>query len=157
MEYEYSFNVSNIKPYIDYCNKNSFKLINCNKQIRTIYRNNGLIGRITEDIYKDNTICSLDFKEDKINSYDLNIRKESKSIVFFDVLSCDNILTFLGFVKDNTLERIRSTFIKGNIRFEIDEYLLPSKSYVVAIEGNKEEVDFVYNNLKNLNDKYKIN
>ena len=38
MEYEYSFYVSDINAYIDFCNKNNFIFSKKVKQTRTIYR-----------------------------------------------------------------------------------------------------------------------
>ena len=47
-EYEYSFKVSSLNPYIDYCKKNNFEFVEETNQSRTIYRNsNKTIARIT--------------------------------------------------------------------------------------------------------------
>ena len=80
MEYEYSFNVSDIKEYVNYCENNNYVLKSNARQIVTIYRNNGLIARITKDIHKNKTTYSLDFKEDKLSDEDLVVRKESKNL-----------------------------------------------------------------------------
>ena len=53
MEYEYSFNVRDIKEYVNYCKNNNFILKSNTRQIVTIYRNNRLIARINEDVNKN--------------------------------------------------------------------------------------------------------
>ena len=58
------------------------------------------------------------------------------------------ILEFLKYNKDNVLDRERIVYQKGEVTFELDTYSEPRKSYVVAIEGEKEEVDKVYKELK---------
>ena len=155
-EYEYSFNVKSTSEYINFCKKNNFKLISKFKQTRIIYRNpNKTIARITiEEGNKINKV--LDFKEDKLTNNDLNIRKESKALKFEDNDAVQSILEFLNYSKDNTLIRNRIIYIKEDVKFEIDEYEYPSKSYVVAIEGDKEQVDLIYNKLSEINKIYKI-
>ncbi len=154
-EYEYSFNVKSIDEYINFCKKNKFKLISKFKQTRIIYRNpNKTMARITiEEGKKIEKI--LDFKEDKLTNNDLNVRKESKALKFEDNDAVESILEFLNYSKDNTLIRNRIVYIKENVKFEIDEYECPSKNYVVAIEGEKEQVDLIYNELSEINKIYK--
>ena len=67
------------------------------------------------------------------------------------------MLDFLNYKKDNTLDRKRIVYEKGNVKFEFDDYVEPRKAYVVAFEGNPQEVDEVYLELKELNEKYKTN
>lgn len=154
MEYEYSFKVDSIDKYIEYCNKNNYKLVCCTNQIRTLYKNNGLMARITENTTNDKKILILDFKEDKMSDNDLNIRKESKEIIFDNLDNCANILEFLDYKKDKVLNRIRYKYVNDekNVIFEIDEYIEPDKQLVVAIEGNKDNVDRVYSELKKMKD-----
>lgn len=154
MEYEYSFKVDSIDKYIEYCNKNNYKLVCCTNQIRTLYKNNGLMARITENTTNDKKILILDFKEDKMSDNDLSIRKESKEIIFDNLDNCTNILEFLDYKKDKVLNRIRYKYVNDekNVIFEIDEYIEPDKQLVVAIEGNKDNVDRVYSELKKMKD-----
>ncbi len=156
MEYEYSFAVSAIDEYIKFCNDNNFNFIDVIKQTRIIYRNkNKTIARLTiEDNQK--TVKKLDFKEDKLTKKDLNVRKESKSLLFDDDNAVESILEFLRYRKDNTIVRTRMIYEKVNIRFEIDKYEQPNQNFVVAIEGEKKEVDQVYKELLEINKKYKI-
>ena len=148
-EYEYSFKVSSLNPYIDYCKKNNFEFVEKTNQSRTIYRNsNKTIARIT---IKNGILKSLDFKDDIISDDVLIERRESKDIKFDDLEAVESILDFLNYKKDNTLIRTRLVYKKGNVKFELDNYELPESSFVVAIEGNKEEVDNVYEEVKCLN------
>ena len=148
-EYEYSFKVKEIDPYIEYCKNNGYEFIEETNQSRTLYRNtNKTMARIT--IKEKNNIVKklLDFKDDNITDDILIERRESKSIEFTDDDAVESILDFLNYKKDNTLIRKRYVYKKGNVKFEIDDYEYPEKSYVVAIEGEKSEVDKVYNVVK---------
>lgn len=149
MEYEYSFKVDSIDKYIDYCNNNDYELIDKVKQTRTLYRNsNKTMARITINEYENNTKMFLDFKEDNLTDDILKIRKESLPLEFNDIESIKSILEFLDYKKDITLTRTRIIYEKDNVKFEIDEYESPEIYNVVAIEGEKEEVDKVYNELE---------
>ena len=53
----------------------------------------------------------------------------------------------LEYRKDKTLIRKRVVYKKDDVTFEIDDYSKP-KMMVVAIEGIKDEVDIVYQELK---------
>lgn len=156
MEYEYSFNVKDINAYLKFCEVNNFHLIKKVKQTITIYRNtNKTIARITVE-EGDKTVRYLDFKEDKITTYTLNIRKESQSVLFEDYEGVISILNFLEYFQDNTLVRTRTIYQKDNIKLEIDEYSFPNSNYVIAIEGNKKNVDLIYQQLESLNNQYMI-
>ncbi len=152
MEYEYSYKVNDLKEYLNYLDSN-YKFVEKYKEKRVIYRCNDLIARVT---HKKN-ILTLSFKENKITNDDLNIRRESKEMIFENIDNCENILSFLGFKKDNTLVRYRSIYKGKNITFEIDEYVKPEVCYVVSFEGEKKTCDKVNLLLKDLNKKYKIN
>ena len=156
MEYEYSFKVSSIEKYLEYCINNNYTLKNEINQTRTIYRKEDkTIARIT--IEKGNTtIKKLDFKEDNLSNSDLIIRKESKDLIFNDLESCESILDFLGYKKDNTLIRNRYIYTLDEVKFEIDKYIEPEKCYVVAVEGSKDKADKVYRDLEPINNIYKI-
>ncbi len=152
MEYEYCYKVSNLKEYLKYI-ESKYKFIEKYKETRVIYRNkNNTIARIThknEDMY-------LDFKENKISNDDLIIRKESKTIKFDNLDNCENILEFLDYKKDNSMTRYRSIYKGRGIKFEIDEYIEPEKSYAVSFEGSKKTCDKVNEEFQELNKKYKV-
>ena len=119
------------------------------KQNRTLYRNNNkTMARIT--IKENNKIKEkiLDFKEDNLTEDILKIRKESLPLKFENIEEAESILEFLEYKKDITLIRTRIVYEKNNVKFELDEYESPNKYCVVAIEGNKEEVDKVYQEIK---------
>ena len=59
-EYEYSFKVESLKPYIDYAVNNGYEEISNNNEIRDLYSNDSSkIARLT---YINDSII-LDFKE----------------------------------------------------------------------------------------------
>lgn len=150
MEYEYSFKISKLDEYLNII-KEKYKYVNSYDEKRIIYRKKDIIGRIT---YRNNCMY-LDFKENKISSNDLIVRKESKSIKIDNLDNCENILNFLGFVKDNSIFRKRTIYEGDNIKFEIDEYYEPEVAFVLSFEGKKEVCDKEYKSFLKLNRKYK--
>jgi adenylate cyclase class IV len=148
MEYEYSFNVNSIKEYINYCKSNDYKFIEKNYQTRVIYRkSDGTMARITT---KNKKRIFLDFKEDKLTGSVLMKRKDTPDIEILNINNAKKILRFLGYKKDNTLSRMRQVYEKNGVKFEIDSYTIPRKTYVVAIEGISKEVDKVYDEVTKL-------
>ena len=145
MEYEYSFKVKSLNPYIEYCLLNDYLLEKKVQEIRIIYRNsNKTIARIT----KQGNKIFLDFKEDKLSDEDLNQRKESKALEITDMSAVKSILDFIGYKEDNTLKRERLIYRHNKVKFEIDSYQEPEKCLVVSLEGDKKEVDEVYKEIK---------
>lgn len=153
MEYEYSFKVNNLNPYIEYCKENEYEFVEETNQSRTIYRNkNKTMARITIKVKNGVTKKLLDFKDDIMTDEVLIERRESQSIEFTDEKAVESILNFLEYKKDNTLIRKRYVYKKENVKFELDDYDAPEKAFVVAIEGEKSEVDKVYQDIiKKLN------
>lgn len=148
-EYEYSFKVDDIRPYIKYCEEHDYKLIEDTKQSRLLYRHeNKTLARITTKESNGTITKELDFKDDVLSDEVLIERRESKAISFEDDKAVVSILDFLGYWKDTLLIRRRIVYKKNNVTFEIDNYESPEKSLVVAIEGIKEEVDKVYNDVR---------
>lgn len=153
-EYEYSFNVDNIGPFVDYCESNGYHKISVENQNRVVYQNQqmqNLIARITTTKNGGQRRVVFDCKYIQQSDNDLKVSKESKEIVI-NRSNRDGILSMLdtlGFYisADNT--RTRYVYEKECVRFEIDEYTRP-KMNVVAIEGEKQQVDKVYNVVKNL-------
>ena len=147
-EYEYSFNVSNLEDVICYCKDNGFIMTKNCYQVREIFRNkqNGYIARITTDIVNEKVSTVLDFKEDKMTGEVLIQRKESGELVFEDRQSVLSILEFLGCVKDNEVKRNRIVYEKQGVKLELDDYF--GGNYVVAIEGDKQKADSVFEILK---------
>ena len=145
-EYEYSFKVNDLKKYIDYCKNNNYELVSVTDETRDLYSNNSnKLARITIS----NEIV-LDFKETGDTSIVLKNREESKPIVINDLESTLSILDVLGYKQIKHLERHRIVYKKDNVKFELDSYSYPDKEYIVGIEGLKEEVDRVYEELNNI-------
>ena len=59
----------------------------------------------------------------------------------------------LEYKKDKVLERTRYVYEKNQVTFELDEYTSPEVMCVVAVEGEKEEVDKVYDEIKDLGER----
>ena len=143
-EYEYSFKVDDLTKYIDYCKKHDYEEISNSDETRDLYSNeSNKLARIT---ISDEIV--LDFKEIGDTSIVLKDREESKPIVIDDLNTTLSILDVLGFKQIKHLERHRIVYKKGNVKFELDSYSFPDKEYIVGIEGLKEEVDKVYEEVK---------
>ena len=146
-EYEYSFKVSNLKPYLDYCERNGFIKEKDVKQTRDLFTNNsGVIARITVSKSCNVEDVSIDFKgeddSDKVlkntrESLPLNINKSNIKAFY-------TILDILGYSKIKHLVRKRVVYKKEEVKFEIDKYYSPEVMNVVAIEGKKSVVDKIY-------------
>lgn len=152
-EFEYSFKVTNLEPFFNYCKVNGYKEIETNKQTRIFYKKpDKTMARLTIKETENGIKKELDFKQDLMTSDALIERKESMSIPYEDNEAVLSIIEFLGYKKDIVLCRTRSVLQKENVKFEIDEYSSPEQIYVVAIEGEEKEATIVYQEVKN---KYK--
>ena len=151
-EYEYSFVVNDLTKYFDYCKEHKFKFVDKFEQTRVIYRKpNKTMARITINKYDNYQKKFLDFKEDNLVEGEvLKELKESLPIEFTDDKAIESILEFLGYVKDNSMKKIRTIYEKKDAKFEFDEYILPKAAKVVAVEGNKDIVDKIYNEIKKI-------
>ena len=150
MEYEYSFKVDNLDKYMNYCISNNYELVEESSQIRTLYRNNnGIMARITTKEKNNIKKTYLDFKDGNNSDEILKISRETIPLLVTEENkeAIDSILDILEYKKDNTLIRNRVVYKKDGVTFELDDYIEP-KMKVVALEGIKEEVDIVYNELK---------
>ena len=148
-EYEYSFEVNDLKLYIDYCEKNNYTLISSNQETRDLYTNNSkILARLTKN--SDNVI--LDFKDENDSNETLKERRESIPLCVkeSEINKINSILEILDYKLIKHLERNRRVYKKDNVKFELDDYIYPEVNHVVAIEGNKEEVDKVYNELNQI-------
>ena len=152
IEYEHSFNVENIEPYINFCKQNGYKEKSIVTQNRIVFENKinkNIIARLTTEFFDGKEVTELDFKNVNTKKDDLNISTESLPLT----VTVENKKTILSML--NTLEffeaannlRTRYVYIKDNVKFEIDDYIRPQMK-VVAIEGLKKEVDMVYEQVK---------
>lgn len=151
-EYEYSFNVKTVEPYIDYCKENNYILKKVVKQNRIVYENKNnrdVIARFTTTFNDDVEECLFDCKNIKKSENDL---KESIESIPIKVnknnrIGLESMLNILNFYISANNTRIRYVYIKDGVKLEIDDYSSP-KMCVIGIEGKKEEVDKVYSELK---------
>lgn len=158
-EYEYSFKVTNIEQYIEYCKNNNYELKEEYNQTRTLYKNDGkVMARITKNEYETNSIEILNFKDNIPSDNTLNICRESKDLIVTDDNKefVNSLIDILDLKEDKTLKRKRYVYTKNNVKFEIDNYTSPVMN-VIGIEGLKNEVDEVYNELKNIISETKVN
>lgn len=149
-EYEYSFKVNDVAPFIDYCINKNYELKKEYEQIRTLYKNGGkVMARITKNIYENTEVEILNFKDDNLNDSTLKVSRESKDLLVNDENRefVKSLLEILELNEAKRLVRKRYVYNYKNVTFEIDKYTMPTMN-VVAIEGKKEEVDKVYNELK---------
>ena len=156
IEQEYSFKVTNIKPFIKYCKDNDFKKIEKTEQVRTLYKKEDkTMLRLTVKKSGRKVIKEMDFKQD-ILSDDVYIeRKESLPITYEDDEAVNSIIDFLGYKKDIELVRTRYVYEKNKVKVEIDDYNSPEEMLVVSIEGSNAEK--LYNTFKDNYSKYFIN
>lgn len=158
IEYEYSFKVLDIKPFIKFCENKNYEKEESITQTRILYKNeNGVLARITTNERNNQVKQYLNFKEENESE---KVLKESKETSMLEVSSenkdfIKSMLEILNFHKSKELKRTRYIYKKDNVKFEIDYYVQPEMQ-VVAIEGEKNEVDTVYKEIEALYEKYKI-
>lgn len=159
IEFEHSFKVTDIKPFLDYCEQNGYKKESVVVQNRKVYENaldKKIIARITTETKNEETKTILDFKNVNSKNGDLNISSESIPLVIKDndLDAIESILETINFIQAADNLRTRYVYSKNNIKFEIDEYIRP-QAKVVAIEGDKFEVEKTYQTIKQLIDNNK--
>ena len=157
-EYEYSFQVKDVNEFIQYCIDHNYEKVESYYQIRTLFKNGGkIMARITKNTYDNQTVELLNFKDDNLNDETLTVRRETDELMITD--DNRNFVTSLIDILDlNTkkvLERNRVVYQKNHVKFEIDDYISPAMK-VVAIEGEKEKVDSVYQELQDIIEANKI-
>ena len=150
-EYEYSFKVESVEPYIEYCTNKGYTKVKESIQNRIVYQslnNEHLIARITSTVVNDENEEILDFKNFSEKHKELQVSDESIPLKINDdnraiIMSMLEVLDFEESA-DNTRKRI--VYQNEDVIFEIDEYITP-KMNIIAIEGNKEKVDLVYDDV----------
>ena len=156
-EYEYSFKVKSIEPYINYCKDCGYEKIEVVKQNRKVYENKNsdhIIARLTTEEKNGIKETVFDCKNvgEKLKS--LNISNESLPMLVSDdnLEIINSLLNVLEFYEAANNFRTRYVYQKGGVKFEIDDYTSP-KMQVVAIEGNESEVEDVYKEIMSLETK----
>lgn len=159
LEYEHSFKVKDIQPFIQFCKSNNYKehVVIQNRIVYENKNNDKIIARLTTETINNKSKTVLDFKNINSKQRDLNISLESIPMLVTNKnkQSVLSILKTLEFFEAANNLRTRYIYTKNNVKFEIDDYTRPVMK-VVAIEGLKEEVENVYAQIKNLVDKHKI-
>lgn len=150
IEYEYSFKVKDISPYIKYCSDNDYKKEKENFQTRELYTNsNQVLARVTTQITDEKEEVLINFKDQNETENVLKTSRETPALKITNENKefFESMLNILQFDKYKTLKRKRYVYSKDGVIFEIDEYSAPEEMYVVAIEGEKSKVDEVYNEI----------
>ena len=150
-EYEHSFKVKSILPYLEYCKQNGYTEFDAVTQNRVVYENSNsdhIIARITTETVGGKERIVFDCKNVGSKRKDLNISSESIPMELTEetkkiVLSMLEVLEF--YVAADNL-RTRYIFKKEGVTFEIDDYIRP-QTQVVAIEGKEEAVEKVYSDI----------
>ena len=150
-EYEHSFKVKSILPYLEYCKQNGYTEFDVVTQNRVVYENSNsdhIIARITTETVGGKERIVFDCKNVGSKRKDLNISSESIPMELTEetkkiVLSMLEVLEF--YVAADNL-RTRYIFKKEGVTFEIDDYIRP-QTQVVAIEGKEEAVEKVYSDI----------
>ncbi len=158
IEYEYSYKVKEIKPFIDYCEKNNYKKIKESFQTRILYNNgNGMLARITKTLVNGKEIVEFNFKDEANLEEKLNVSRESPMLIVNESNEkfIDSMLEMLDFKKFKELKRKRYVYEKEKVKFEIDDYIEPEMK-VLAVEGDKSKVDKVVTEIKESIDELKI-
>ena len=98
--------------------------------------------------FNGNQKIFFDLKDENDSKDVLKILRESGKIdVTNNTEFVDSMLGMLNFSFHKELKRKRYVYFKDGVKFEIDNYTQPAMK-VAAIEGEKEKVDKVYNELK---------
>ena len=152
-EYEYSFKVKNIKPFISFCKDNGYKKTYEAIENRIVYENKhntSMIARITTINNNDGKRIIFDSKNVDSRRKNLKVSRESKPIIIksIDKKKYISLLEVLDFKEVANNVRKRYVYKKGRVIFEIDRYIKP-KMFVVALEGEQKQVEKVYEELKN--------
>ena len=101
VEYEFSFKVTNVNPFLKYCKDNDFKKIEKTEQVRTLYKKaDKTMLRLTVKKCGRKVVKEMDFKQDKLSSDVFIERKESLPIIYNDDEAIYSIIDFLGYKKD---------------------------------------------------------
>ena len=158
VEYEYSYKVKDINPFIEYCKENNYSKEKENLQTRILYHNdNNMLARITKTEIGEEIYTEFNLKDEGDLKNNLNICRESSMLVIDNSNKkfIKSMLEMLDFKKIKTLKRKRYVFVKEDVKFEIDDYIeLDMK--VLAIEGEKSSVDKIYHELENTINKLKV-
>ncbi len=145
-EYEWSFKVKSISPFLEYCRKNGYKEFEPVSQNRVVYHNQNnshIIARLTTDKVGTQEKTEFDFKNISHKNENLKVSDETipLKVTKSNLKAIQSILDVLGFYVAADNYRTRYVFKKGSVKFEIDDYSKPTKNCVFAIEGEESAVE----------------
>lgn len=148
IEYEYNFKVDDIGCVTKFCEENGFVLVSKTSENRVVFenkQNRKIISRLTTTFGKSEKVTVWDFKNVGKNDNLLKVSKESEAMVLDEsgIKIARSMLEAMDFEQSADNLRTRYVFEKGDVKFEIDDYTRPQMK-VVAIEGEKSQVDKVY-------------
>ena len=148
VEYEYNFKVDDISVVIKFCEENGFVLVSKTSENRVVFenkQNRKIISRLTTTFGESEKVTVWDFKNVGKNDNLLKVSKESEAMVLDEsgIKIARSMLEVMDFEQSADNLRTRYVFEKGDVKFEIDDYTRPQMK-VVAIEGEKSQVDKVY-------------
>lgn len=148
IEYEYNFKVDDIGCVTKFCEENGFVLVSKTSENRVVFenkQNRKIISRLTTTFGESKKVTVWDFKNVGKNDNLLKVSKESEAMVLDEsgIKIARSMLEVMDFEQSADNLRTRYVFEKGDGKFEIDNYTRPQMK-VVAIEGEKSQVDKVY-------------
>lgn len=148
VEYEYNFKVDDISVVTKFCEENEFVLVSKTSENRVVFenkQNRKIISRLTTTFGESKKVTVWDFKNVGKNDNLLKVSKESEAMVLDEsgIKIARSMLEVMDFEQSADNLRTRYVFEKGDVKFEIDDYTRPQMK-VVAIEGEKSQVDKVY-------------
>ena len=148
IEYEYNFKVDDISVVTKFCEKDGFVLVSKTSENRVVFenkQNRKIISRLTTTFGESDEVTVWDFKNVGKNDNLLKVSMESETMKLDEagIKIARSMLEVMDFEKSADNLRTRYVFEKGDVKFEIDDYTRPQMK-VVAIEGEKSQVDKVY-------------
>ena len=151
VEYEYNFKVDDISVVTKFCEKDGFVLVSKTSENRVVFenkQNRKIISRLTTTFGESDEVIVWDFKNVGKNDNLLKVSMESETMKLDEagIKIARSMLEVMDFEKSADNLRTRYVFEKGDVKFEIDDYTRPEMK-VVAIEGEKTQVDKVYQEL----------
>lgn len=151
IEYEYNFKVDDISVVTKFCEKDGFVLVSKTSENRVVFenkQNRKIISRLTTTFGESDKVTVWDFKNVGKNDNLLKVSKESETMKLDEagIKIARSMLEVMDFEQSADNLRTRYVFEKGDVKFEIDDYTRPEMK-VVAIEGEKTQVDKVYQEL----------
>lgn len=151
-EFEYSFTVDSVIPYHDFCAKNSDQTVEVTQMRRKVYKNgSSTIARLTWEVDPQNKkLFYIDFKEDSKDSDLVKHVRESKKMILSEdrCAAVERLLAKLEYHLTADLDKQRSSYWIADVRVDIDTYHLPTKAFVIELEGEPGVTKRLYTRMK---------